>query len=229
MNYTKYFLYTIYYLLIYMNLIKQIKKDAKKYHKDAKWCHDWSHIERVHNLALHKAKIENADLEVIEIATYLHDIWRKTQDKCKWKVCHAEIWAKIAEDILKNYDLDTEKKENIIHCIKTHRFRKWNIPETLEAKIIYDADKLDSIWATWIGRAFLFAWEIGATLHDKNVDIEKTKAYSKDDTAYREYLVKLRKIKDKILTEEWKKIAQERHKFMELFFDRLNKEVEGEM
>lgn len=168
-------------------------------------------------------------MEVLEIASILHDIGRKEQNKCKWKICHAEVWAKKAEEILKEFNLETKKFENIIHCIETHRFRKWKTPESLEAKILYDADKLDSIWAVWIGRAFLFAWEFWAKLHNKDVDIEKTKPYTKEDTAYREFLVKLKKIKDKMLTDEWKRLAQERHEFMVIFFDRLNKEVDWEI
>ncbi|NDK08088.1 HD domain-containing protein [Candidatus Gracilibacteria bacterium] len=212
-----------------MNLIKKITKEAKKYFKGENGCHDFYHTDRVRNLALHIGKIENADLEVLEIASILHDIGRKEQNKCKGKICHAEVGAKKAEEILKEFNLETKKFENIIHCIETHRFRKGKTPESLEAKILYDADKLDSIGAVGIGRAFLFAGEFGAKLHNKDVDIEKTKPYTKEDTAYREFLVKLKKIKDKMLTDEGKRLAQERHEFMVIFFDRLNKEVDGEI
>jgi uncharacterized protein len=121
------------------------------------------------------------------------------------------------------------KIEKIIHCIETNRFRGNKKLKTKEAKVLFDADKLDAIGAIGIGRAFLFAGEIGAKLHDKNVDIKKTKEYTKNDTAYREYLVKLRKIKDRMFTKEGKRIAKERHKFMVNFFNRLNKEVEGKL
>ena len=93
--------------------------------------------------------------------------------------------------------------------------------------MLFDADKLDSIGATGIGRAFLFAGEIGARLHDSNVDPARTKPYTADDTAYREYLVKLKRIKDRIFTAEGRRIAESRHRFMVRFFDRLNKETEG--
>ena len=62
---------------------------------------------------------------------------------------------------------------------------------------------------------------------DKDVDVENTKPYTKEDTAYREFKVKLRKVKDRMLTGEGKKIAEKRHRFMVNFFDRLNKEVDG--
>ena len=61
------------------------------------------------------------------------------------------------------------------------------------------------------------------------VDIEKTEPYTKEDTAYREFAVKLSKVKDSMLTEEGKRLAEERHHYMEEFFDRLNREVEGDL
>jgi uncharacterized protein len=130
---------------------------------------------------------------------------------------------------LNEFKLDSEIIEKVVHCIETHRFRGTKIPISKEAKVLFDADNLDSIGAVGIGRAFLFAGEIGAKLHDRNVDIEKTESYSKDDTAYREYLVKLKKVKDRMLTKEGKRMAEERHKFMEEFFERLNNEVVGEL
>jgi len=66
-------------------------------------------------------------------------------------------------------------------------------------------------------------------VHDKDIDIDNTKSYTEEDTAYREFLVKLKKIKDRMLTEEGRRIAEERHKFMIDYFERLNKEVEGEL
>jgi len=207
----------------------KIKKEAQKYFKDAKGSHDWSHVERVYNLAVKIGKKEKAALEILKLAAILHDVGRKRQDEVNGKLDHAEMGAKLAKRILEKYNLQKEKIEKIIHCIKTNRFRGNKRPKSKEAKILFDADKLDAIRATGIGRAFLFAGEIGAILHNKNVDIRKTKEYTKDDSAYREYLVKLRKIKNKMFTKEGKRIAKERHKFMVDFFNQLNKEVDGKL
>jgi uncharacterized protein len=86
---------------------------------------------------------------------------------------------------------------------------------------------LDSIGAVGIGRAFLFAGEVGARLHNKEADIAKTKPYTREDTAFREFVVKLGRIKDRIHTAEGRRIAAERHRFMAAFFDRLHKETDG--
>jgi len=212
------------------NVIDKIKTEAKSIFSSAKGSHDWEHTQRVFNLCMHIGKKENADMEILQLAAILHDIGRGLQDRSNGKICHAEEGAILAEGLLKRYNVDKGKINEIIHCIETHRFRNNKAPQTKEAKILYDADKLDAIGATGIGRAFLFAGEVGAKLHnDKNVTIEKTKPYTKEDTAYREFIVKLKKVKDTILTKEGKRIAKGRHDFMIQFFDRLNKEVEGEL
>jgi uncharacterized protein len=211
------------------DLFEKIKEEAKTYFKNAKGSHDWSHVERVYNLALRIGKKEKADLEVIKLAAILHDIGRKIEDETNGKIDHAEIGAKMAKEILEKYNVEKEKIEKVVYCIQTHRFRKNKRPETKEAKVLFDADKLDSIGAIGIGRAFLFAGEIGAKFYDKDVDVKKIKEYSTDDTVYREYMVKLRKIKNKMFTKEGKRIAEERHRFMVEFFKRLDKEVKGKL
>jgi uncharacterized protein len=207
--------------------IEQIKNKAEEHFKKSKGSHGWDHTLRVYKLCLHIGKIEGADMEVLETAALLHDIGRVCEDESKGKVCHAKMGAKMANDLLLLLGIDKEKTAKIIHCIETHRYRNDKMPESLEAKILFDADKLDSIGAVGIGRAFLFAGEVGAKLHNKGADIEQTKAYTEDDTAYREYMVKLRKIRNRMTTSEGKKIAAGRHEYMAGFFDRMDKEAEG--
>ncbi len=206
-----------------------VKKKVEKIMGGINSCHELEHTERVYKLAMRIGEKENADLEILRFAAILHDIARKEEDESNGKIDHAKRGAILAKEILEKYGLPEEKIQKIAHCIETHRYRKSKTPETKEAKILYDADKLDAIGAIGIGRAFSFAGHLGAKVHDKNVDIEKTKEYSVDDSAYREYLVKLKNIKDKMITDEGKRIANERHNFMERFFNRLNKEVDGEL
>lgn len=209
------------------NTIEDVKAFAKDHFTGAKSSHDWEHTLRVHNLCMHIGEKEGADLEILSIAAYLHDIGRAHQDMSKGSVCHAEKGAEIAGNMLETYPIPIEKKGNIIHCIKSHRYRNSHHPETLEAKVLFDADKLDAIGAVGIARAYLFAGEVGALLHNPDADPQKVKPYSKNDTGYREYRVKLSKIKDKMLTHEGKHMAQERHAFMDSFFERFLKEHEG--
>lgn len=207
--------------------LEKFKKEVNKKLSGISGCHEWEHTERVYNLALHIGKKEKANLKVLGLAALFHDIAREEEDKSGGKIDHAERGAILAKEILSKYDLSGEEIENIAHCIQTHRYRNNKIPETIEAKILYDSDKLDAIGAIGIGRTFSFAGQIGAKVHNKGVDLNKTKQYSKDDTAWREYELKLKYLKDKMLTKEGKRIGIKRSKFMQEFFNRINKEVDG--
>jgi uncharacterized protein len=208
-------------------VIETVRREARCFFESARGSHDWDHTERVLRLCLSIGRKEKADLDVLRLAALLHDVGRAEEDRSNGKVCHGRAGAALARRILERRGLDKGTVARVVHCIRTHRFRKKAAPRTLEARILFDADKLDSIGAVGVGRAFLFAGEIGARLHDKGIDVRRTKAYSRDDTAYREYLVKLRKVKDRLTTREGRRIAAERHKFMVAFFDRLNKETDG--
>ena len=219
--------------------IQKIEKIAKKYFDGASGCHNWSHIERVRKLALRIGKSEKADLKIIEIAVLLHDIGRKFEMKNRGykngiKLCHAVEGKKEAQKILENYKKITqEEKENILHCIEAHRSRNELIPNTLEAKIVFDADKLDSIGAVGIARDFLFAGSAGSnclyTGNEKKLSkSNKDYSFTKEDSAILEYEIKLKHLKNKMLTKTGKKIAKERDRFMVEFFKTFWAEVEGE-
>lgn len=212
-----------------MKKYKKIVEELKNELLSGKKSHDWDHTLRVYKLAIHIGELEKADMDVIKLAAILHDIARSEQDRSKGEVCHAELGAIKAKKVMRKHEIDDVIIEKVAHCIESHRFRDEKKPLTKEAKILYDADKLDAIGAIGIGRAFLFAGEIGAKVHNKGVDISKTKSYTEEDTAYREFVVKLSKVKDKMLTKEGKRIAIERHNFMVEFFQRLDQEVDGEI
>ncbi len=215
------------------SIINKVEAEAKKFFRGASGCHDWTHIERVKNLALKIGEKEKADLQILEIAALLHDIGRKKEMKNKGLFCHAEYGGKIARKILKQYALNNNIINNVIHCIETHRFRNNLIPETLEAKILFDADKLDSIGAIGVARDFLFAGSSGSktlyTGNEKKLARKiKNYSYTKEDSALLEYEVKLKHIKNKVLTQAGKQIAKDRHRFMVNFFKRFAKEINGE-
>ena len=204
-----------------------VRREAEKLHRESKGSHDWDHTLRVYRLCLRIGRVEGADMNVVRPAAYLHDIGRGAQDQSGGKVCHAREGAVLAKKLADLLPLTQAQKENIVHCVRTHRFRGNQIPLTLEAKVLFDADKLDSIGAVGVARAFLFAGEIGAMLHNPNNEIENTRPYSEDDTGYREFKLKLCRIKDRVITEEGKRLAKERHEFMEFFFKRFLDEIEG--
>jgi len=200
---------------------------AVRYRDGEGGCHGPDHAGRVYRTALYIGRLMGARLDVLGAAALLHDIGRPYEKENQGKVCHAEKGAELAREILQDFHFAADIIDDIVHCIETHRYRGDKIPSTLEAKILYDADKLDCIGAIGIGRAFLFAGQVGAKLHNSEVDLASTQSYSTEDTAYREFKVKLSKVKDRLLTPEGRRLAQERHAFMEVFFERLEREVNG--
>ncbi len=211
-----------------VELTEKLRQLADPYHDGMGGCHGPDHTARVHKTALHIGRLMGARLDVLSAAALLHDIGRRYETRELGKICHAEKGAELARDILIKLDFAPARIDEITHCIEAHRYRGDKIPRTLEAKILYDADKLDSIGAVGIGRAFLFAGQTGARLHNESdVDILACKPYSREDTAYREFKFKMSKIKDCMLTPEGKRLAEERHNFMEVFFERLERETKG--
>lgn len=189
--------------------------------------HGPDHSERVYAMSLAIGNKLQARLDILAAAALLHDIGRRFESASRGKICHARKGAEMAEEILTGLVFAKPDIEQIAHCIRAHRFRGSDRPETLEARILFDSDKLDSIGAIGIGRAFLFAGQIGARLHDAEADHAKTLSYSRDDTAYREFQVKMSRVRDQMLTPLGRKIADRRHRFMEIFFDELNREMYG--
>lgn len=208
-------------------LIQEVQAYSQACAEGSRGSHDWEHTRRVQALCLRIGRAEGADLLVLEFAAYLHDVGRSAEDEARGGVCHAEKGADMASAFLQGKLSDNGRLENVIHCIRTHRFRGNARPETLEARVLFDADKLDAIGAVGIGRAFQFAGEVGATLHNPFADPEDTAPYSREDTAFREYRIKLSRIRERMLTTEGRRLAEERHAFMETFFERFLEEIEG--
>jgi len=207
---------------------EQVQAIARKQMKGDTGSHGWDHAQRVWRLCQHIGAREGADMSVLELAAFLHDIGRATETSSGGKVCHARAGADLALVILEKQGLGREMIDQVVHCIATHRFRGENTrPQSLEARVLFDADKLDALGAVGVGRAFLFAGEVGARLHNPEMDIARTRAYTREDTAFREFSVKLKKIKDRMLTVTGRQMAEERHLFMVRFFDRLDREVLG--
>lgn len=208
-------------------VLEAIRQESQAYFRDARGSHDWDHTERVYELCLRIGRKERADLDVLRLAALPHDIGREEEDRSNGRTCHAAKGAVLADEILRKHGIGAKRIGQVVRCIETHRYRGRLVPDSLEGKILFDADKLDSIGAVGIGRAFLFAGEVGARLHDPKIKVRKTRPYTKEDTAYREFLVKLSKIKVRMFTAEGRRMARERHTFMVEFFDRLNKESAG--
>ena len=188
--------------------------------------HGFHHVLRDLYRALLIAKTEEGvDYSVLIPSVLLHDIGFCSQDF--QSVGHDVAGARLAQEILEGLGYDEETCRSVSHCIRAHK-GKAETPQTLEAKILFDADKLDSIGAIGIARAFQFAGEVGAKFHNPDLSPEETRPYTQEDTGYREFKLKLSKVKDRLLTAEGRRMAEERHAFMEKYFERFFQEYEGE-
>lgn len=208
-------------------LLSELRRISEEHCREEGGPHGPDHTERVVQNALAIGRAMGARLDILAPAALLHDIGRSEESRSKGGVCHAEIGAELAEPMLRELGYSDDDRVAICHCIRAHRFRGRTAPESLEAKILFDADKLDSIGAIGIGRAFLFAGQIGARLHNAEQDHNTTAAYSGEDTAYREFQVKISRVRGQLLTALGREIARRRHEFMETFFAELNLEIYG--
>lgn len=204
--------------------------------------HDMEHVMRVYDLCLRLAKGQSdIDLDTLRTAALLHDIARvKENQDNSGKTDHAILGAEMAENILKELGCPEEKIELVKGCIITHRFRSGNRPTLKEAKILFDADKLDVLGAVGIARSFIIAGQYGERMY-ANVSIDD---YAKDNlmdgksngrikeiskhAPNLEFEIKFKHIPDELFTLEAKKIAKPRLEFMRHFFERLRNEICGE-
>ncbi|WP_456421391.1 HD domain-containing protein [Thermococcus sp.] len=192
-------------------LVERTREFAKSFF-EREGTHGFSHVERVFNLCLHIGREEGADLEVLALASLLHDIARPLEDSGKVED-HALESARIARHFLLGLGYPEEKVEAVVHAIEAHRFSRGPEPRTLEAKILSDADKLDAIGAIGIARVFMYSGEHGR-------DIE---------ASLRHFEEKILKLKDLMYTETARRIAEDRHRFTVEFIERIKREIEGEL
>ena len=188
--------------------------------------HGWEHIERVYRLALFVAEQENADAFIVGMAALMHDIGHLSTDK---SLHHADLSMSMAGELLLAYNVSSSTREAILHAIEAHSFSLGIEPRTLEAKVVRDADRLDSLGAIGILR-----WAITGTVRRT----EETQTYHPDDPFAewhilddRRYMLdhfftKLLKLDGTMATHTGRVLAQERIAFMRTYLDEFRKELE---
>lgn len=222
--------------------IKEIVEKELNEEKDS--AHDIDHIMRVYNLAMTIAKTENnVDMNVLQAGVLLHDIGgAKESSDPSGQTDHAVIGAEMAKPILEQFGFSDDKIKHIQDCILTHRYRTNNKPETIEAKIVHDADKLETTGAIGIARAFSWIGKHRAKIYKKVDNIEE---YAKKNltegkingrimdkskhSIHINYETKDKFLLDNLYTESSKQIGKERMAYFKGFLDRLDKEVSGEL
>ncbi|MFC2028324.1 HD domain-containing protein [Chloroflexota bacterium] len=204
---------------------------ARDLYENADIVHDFDHVLRVLHTAEKLAASENADLEIISAAALLHDV-EGAAPEGENRHDHHLSSADFAGKVLREEGWTDDRIAAVQHCILSHRYRdKSNVPSTLEAKILFDADKLDVLGAVGIARVIAYAALAGSPFYyppsDKFITTGKKKP-GEPHSAYHEHLYKLRNVPRRLFTRSAKKIAINRLKYLEVFFKRLIQEYEGQ-
>ena len=188
--------------------------------------HDAEHIYRMLYNALEIAKAEpSVDYDVLIAACLLHDIGRKEQFADP-RLCHAAVGSEKAFRFLTENGFSVDFAEQVRHCILTHRFRKATPPQTPEAKILFDADKLDVTGAIGIARSLMYKADMAEPLY--HVLPDGGIADGTEDLGpsfFREYKFKLEKLYDKFYTPKGAELARSRQAIAAAFYENLYREV----
>lgn len=204
---------------------------AREWYPQRDPVHGFDHIQRVYLMAERLAKAEGADLEIVRAASLLHDI-EGSHPAGDERHNHHQQSADIAAEILREEGWPPERIAAVQHCIRAHRYRdNREPPATLEAKVIFDADKLDVLGAIGVVRVLGYAIQAGQPAYaEPSQRFLETgeEEPGEPHSAYHEHLFKLRKVKDRLFTPAARAIAEQRHDFLEAYFTKLSSEFHGE-
>lgn len=193
--------------------------------------HGFDHIERVYRMAERLAQAEGADLDIVRAAALLHDIEGSNPSENN-RAGHHHQSAEIAAEILRQEGWAEDRIAAVQHCIRAHRYRdQREPPATIEAKVLFDADKLDVLGAIGVVRVLGYALQAGQPAYaPPSAQFLETgeKETGEPHSAYHEFLFKLRRVKERLFTSAARRIAEERHAYLEGFFTRLIGEIHGE-
>lgn len=188
--------------------------------------HDCEHIYRVLYNALEIAQSEEGvDFDVLIAACLLHDIGRKEQFENP-ALCHAMVGGEKAHKFLTDQGFDRDFSEKVRHCIQTYRFRRNMQPESMEAKILFDADKLDATGTLGIARTLMYKGNVAEPIYTRLADGSISDGTG--DTApsfFQEYHHKLEKLYGNFYTARGAQLAQERRPIAAAFYESLYREV----
>lgn len=189
--------------------------------------HDREHVYRVLYTALMIAEEEaSVNLDVLICACLLHDIGRKEQFADP-KLCHAKVGGEKAFRFLTDNGFDADFAERVKDCIITHRFRENNQPQSLEAKILFDADKLDVAGAMGIARTLLYQGYVTTPLYNLTADGQISDGTGDHTPSFfQEYKYKLEKLYDRFYTKRGRKLALARQHAAVSFYNALLQEVQ---
>lgn len=213
-----------------MKLIDDTILFVKQKLENAESGHDWFHIERVYKNTLLIAEGEDCDNTVIKLGALLHDI-----ADSKFHDGDETVGPRVAREFLESQNTSEEIITHVIQIIENISFKGGNFEKKFTSKeleIVQDADRLDAIGAIGIARAFNYGGFKNRPIYNPNIapqtNMTKEEYKNSEAPTLNHFYEKLLLLKDKMNTKTGKKIAEERHKFMERFLSQFYAEWEGE-
>lgn len=190
--------------------------------------HDKEHIYRVLYNALDIAQTEeNVDYDVLICACLLHDIGRKEQFENPG-VCHAMVGAEKAFRFLLEHGFSEEFTQKVCACIRTHRYRKDNLPQSIEAKILFDADKIDVSGAVGIVRTLVYKGQVGEPLYSLKSDGQVSDGENdREPSFFQKYRYKLQNLYESFFTARGAELAGMRQEAAAAFYNSMLQEITG--
>jgi uncharacterized protein len=205
-------------------------EQARAWYPDQDPVHGFDHVERVLALAQNLGAELGADLEILQAAALLHDA-AGAAPLSEGRAAHEHASAEFARAVLEQEGWPSQRIEPVLHCIRAHRYRGAEQPISLEAQVLFDADKLDVIGAFGVARTIGYAVQAGAPIFAEpslqfldTGELEPGEPHS----AFHEYLFKLRRVRDRLHTEPARRLAAEREQLLRAFFEQLAAEARGE-
>lgn len=213
-----------------MSLIDNTILFVKEKLEKAEGGHDWFHMERVYKNAVLIAQEEDCDVLIVKLGALLHDI-----ADSKFNDGDETVGPKIAREFLVSQNVTEAIIEHVVNIIENISFKGGNFEKKFTSKeleIVQDADRLDALGAIGIARTFNYGGFKNRPLYNPNIapkfNMSKEEYKNSEAPTLNHFYEKLLLLKDKMNTKTAKKIAQERHQFMELFLSQFYAEWEGE-
>ena len=212
------------------NLIDQTVAFVKQELEHAEGGHDWFHIERVWKNALLIAQGEACDLRVVELGALLHDI-----ADSKFHDGDETVGTRVARGFLESHNVDEPTIAHVINIIGNISYKGGNFERKFHSKelaIVQDADRLDAIGAIGIARCFNYGGFKNRALYNPEIspvaNMSKEQYKNAVSPTINHFYEKLLLLKDLMYTETAKRVAAERHAFMEVFLEQFYGEWNGE-
>lgn len=186
--------------------------------------HDMNHVFRVVKTAKTLCEREEASLEIVLPAAYLHDCFSFPKNHPE-RAKSSQVAADKAVEFLASIGYPSQYLEAIHHAIVAHSFSANIKPETLEAQIVQDADRLDALGAIGIARCIQVSSNLGVSLYDAQDPFSENRELNDRKYTIDHFYTKLFKLKDTMNTVSAKVEAEKRTHYMEAYLEQLGTEI----